>query len=433
MSNIQKLTFNNKRLALGRAVVCFALLPILFSCKKEPIVGDEVQPGSGHSELQVEEGIPVIAYSEFQGPLRSDESISLLGTMNDPYFGTAEASFYTTIEFPGTAITDSAFDGAIADSVYFTFLVESVYGNKSHPQEVHMFRLTEGIDATVDYTSDKQLAHDNAPLAAFTLQFSPTAVPGVQKIALPQAFAQEILDKAGEAFTNQTTFAEWFTGLYVTTVGAAPSAEEKGAVYRINLASEAGLSIYYHTAKDTLALNFDIGSSTPRFNQFFHDYTGSKASENIAMDAGTQQTLFLEGMAGAKVQLEIPELASFVQDQNIINRAVISFEPDASYEAFEPSAQLYLVRVNDDGEMFFLEDLLTNSQRFGGKLVDGRYEFDITRHVQTLVENHQNGQAIKTSFELLTELPAVNGNVANRTVLKGSKNISLKIYYTPVI
>ena len=105
-----------------------------------------------------------------------------------------------------------------------------------------------------------------------------------------------------------------------------------------------------------------------------------------------------------------------------LNKVTLSFdvEDNSLYPAHE---NLSLVRVDTAGNNIFLSDLIAEgTTHFGGGLVDGSYEFNITRYFYNLL----NDPYFTDELYLLASGAAIN---ANRTIIDNS-SIKIIILYS---
>ena len=80
-----------------------------------------------------------------------------------------------------------------------------------------------------------------------------------------------------------------------------------------------------------------------------------------------------------------------------------------------------MVRLDSNNTRFFLEDILEGQSHFGGELTDKTYQFNITKFLQSLVQDEYNSN-------ILILVPTGESVNANRTII--NPNIELKIIYS---
>ena len=103
-------------------------------------------------------------------------------------------------------------------------------------------------------------------LASETLSFGKDSLT---KIKLPNELAQEFVNSDINNFINNTTFIEYFNGLYVYT----DPVSSNGCIYSINLIHPDSKMVMYYN--DSLEYEFLINSKSAIINMYEHDYTNA--------------------------------------------------------------------------------------------------------------------------------------------------------------
>lgn len=101
--------------------------------------------------------------------------------------------------------------------------------------------------------------------------------------------------------------------------------------------------------------------------------------------------------------------------------------------------KLYLLdfeidRASGDTLETLNSDYTFSTSRHGGELSEDEteYVFDVTRQIQKIIESAQSGGNANLGLTLNAQVPVLNGNVAFQSVLQGSDNIVLEIFYTDI-
>ena len=129
-------------------------------------------------------------------------------------------------------------------------------------------------------------------------------------------------------------------------------------------------------------------------------------------------------MAGYKASIALENI-NLIKDSlegKAVNKVTLSFNAnDDSF--YPPHENLSLVRVDNAGNNVFLSDLsIEGATHFGGEYSNGKYEFNITRYFNNLL----NDDAYTNQLYLLASGGAVN---ANRTIIDNS-SIKISILYS---
>jgi hypothetical protein len=142
-------------LAAPLFITVFFIVSSLFfltSCEDPSFVGLEIQPeedrfrvrtsqeNSISSSLWTRDSLPATGYAR-----------SVLGVLNDPLFGQAEASFMTQLVYSGLV---NFGNNPVADSLVLHLRYNGVYGDPQTPQNINVFELSEAIDFQKTYYSN---------------------------------------------------------------------------------------------------------------------------------------------------------------------------------------------------------------------------------------------------------------------------------------
>jgi len=387
----------------------------------------------------------------------------LFGRMEDSYFGITESAAYLqpllSRDLGGEYLDFPLGGEAIIDSIILILPLDSsaVFGDISGTFGVDVFEVTEPIEVDANeagnriYYSNTSFATNPVPLAStsfipsfdsvfvkntstsFTTGNIPLIVPHL-RIPLDPMLGQRFLDQDTMTYVNDSTFLEFFQGLYIKPTGTS------AGLLDLNLnQSWAGMHIFYQEGGDTLKYIMEIGTIGRRLSQYTHEYTGSVVDPFLESSSINDSLLFLQGLQGLLVEFKIPELANLgnkVINQAILELTVASFD-DYDLEAFPPVDQIVAMKRNDEGNLVFIDDVSVASNSleayFGGQPIeqsDGSftYRFNISIHTQYVMD----GSEPETIY--LAIFPRT-GN-PNRVILKGSGATNnpaiLKISFTDI-
>jgi hypothetical protein len=109
-------------LTLFVALIAFA------SCKKLPDIGSSLQPNSSFIKVAFSSNHDIIAETERIDSLSTKAaSLSLVGDLNDPFFGNTNLSFYSQIGLTSNSIKWG--EGATTDSIVLQMVYSGYYGD----------------------------------------------------------------------------------------------------------------------------------------------------------------------------------------------------------------------------------------------------------------------------------------------------------------
>jgi len=365
------------------------------------------------------------AYTYSVDSLRSDKmGRALLGSKVDPVFGTSKADFITQAR-----LSEQKDFGAdpVADSLVLFLLTDGFYGDGETKQILEVYELTKNFYKDSSYYSNLSLEGilNESLIGTTTFQPNDTLV----SVKLDVSIAQEIVDSGN--YEHQEEFLEVFKGLYVTSENVL----EGGGIVNLNLlAFDSKLTIYYHTATDTISYDFVINESSVRINRFSHDYETADVAYRIShLDDSIHDTvIYAMGMGGVYTRIDLSFLESWRDSMPVaINNAEIivglsSYDPFS--EMFPPPEKLELKTMNENNEFILVFDALLGDDYFGGKLDEenGLYHFKITTHLQDFL--------LEKTDDLTIYLFVGNSNISPyRVVLSNGENsnkIQLKLTYS---
>jgi Domain of unknown function (DUF4270) len=380
-----------------------------------------------------------------------------IGKVKDLTFGTYEARAYTELD---SASTYSFATGKI-DSVVFVmgYNVAGVYGDTSNIQKLSLYRLTENMKATSGgiYSSQK-FAVESAPLGA--VEFSPqprtfinqgkglttladTAAQIRIKITDP-SFIQQIGDTSNYLSKDgsKDVFRKWLKGFEIR------AEKETSCMLNMDFGSSAAAitGLYIYSKKDTTkSVSFfkSVSSANIKYSYFKNDYRNAKIEPFLNNQKLSDSLLFLQGMSGTNIKLEIPYIKNL--GKVIINKAELELtikENDNQSDLF-PAMNQILVRtplqdvISDviDGDPTSRTAKFSSSGGYvrvkteGGEKIS-KYIFNISNHLQRMLEGKEGNQ--------LYLVPFFKQENASRVVLYGLNKQSkyrtkINVTYTKIL
>lgn len=399
------------------------------SCKKD----GELNPGFDDGGLAINfvDTFSVTTQVVKEDSLRADLSIyNLLGLYHDPIFGPMSSAIYTQVILTGVNV-DLDSDISTLDSIVLTLDYEALYGDTASPMSINVYELSTALSSSTDYYSNTRTPFYSTPIGSLT--FTPNLEDSVSiafdtikkaphiRVKLNNTFGQTLMngDASGsDDMTNNTTFTEFFKGLYITTtdsVGNTSLAANQGSVVSFNMNSALStVTIYYN---DTSKYDFTINNDGVKYSRFDHNYTGTDIEAHLMNLPSKDTTItYVSTMAGVKTKLEIPNIKNIADGGAVvINKAelVITVENGTEGSFDSPLESISLVGIKENGEVFFLPDFFEGISHFGGGYESGTktYKFNIARHINDLVYGNDgnyglyivgNGSSITTRRSVLT-------------------------------
>lgn len=435
----------------------FLFLIVSFHGCKDPEIGTlEVLPGSETLGLLTNDTSTIISFTQQDDSIRSDEtSLNLLGIYNDPVFGTAIAGIYTQVRLSVENYNFGDPSNVFVDSVVLSLAYSGIYGN-TVPQGFRVFELSESMNKDSMYYSTKTFLMEPSPAGSVSglvpdltdsVNVGGQNEPPQMRIALKNSFGQKLISESGYFFGSNTDFLSKFSGLAILPDTSTAPAAGDGAILYFDLKSPfSRLTVYYsgqkyHSVRPdstepvSKKYEFLINDNCARVNNFAFSRPGISifASDSLAGN----NNIYIQSMAGARAKIKVPFIESFIgKGRIVVNKAEIILKvEDNTTGLFSPHSGLFLTNIDSSGKAGFLLDQFEGDDHYGGTFNSsaGEYVFNITRHMQYLLNNYYEGKDYNNGMFLMGGGKAVN---ASRTILKGnlssSGGIKLKISYTPL-
>ena len=419
----------------------------LSSCEEQSSIGVEVLPAGDLLSVRsvVQKNMKSFTFSE--DSIRTDEaSKSLLGSFTDSLFGNTTVGFaaqFRLYDFPDFGKNPKA------DSVKLYLYYRVVYGDTVTKQKFNVYELESPLDVDSRYTQNIDLRSMSSDLIGEYLykpkikQDSTTKDTFYQLINIPIniSLGEKLINADSMQMINNDVFLEYFKGLYIETEKLTKRGGAILSLETVQLGSFNGSALVLFYSNDSakskaggdtsLIMPYIISNYSARVNRIEHDYTKVPFYSKLNQETVEDSLIYVQANGGLKSRVLIDGLSSWSDSVNIaINKAELIFQIDtisSQIHKFTPPLQMLFTVVDDSGKEFLPKDYVFNPSFYGGGLrKDYTYHFNITQHVQEIID----GNAQNLGFYLT---PAQKNNEANRVVLKGSKSktgIKLIITYS---
>jgi hypothetical protein len=413
-------------------IIIFSLIISVTACKKDDdsSIGDNFLQDSDRINFQ-QKIVDVICSSILTDSIINSNKYAPLGRFYDPKFGFVEGTMAFQIK-PGTAIADfNVFDSI--QSVELQICINSCYGDSLTSQNIDVYKLTTALDAAKTYysnhkinSSDIQLIKNNIPFVYDTSK--------VVRLSLPISFAEELLNiNNASNYESDEKFIEYFKGFYLCSKD--DFATGGGIFTTLPTNEKTKLVITYKSDGVEKTISFKTDTKLKSVSMLTRDYSYAiQEIQDAIADTSNHQICYIQGLGGVQTKLNFSNLNSEFSDKNIsINRAklTIHIKNIDDIENYPSPKNLYLVRLDDVGNQYLIQDLLSNSL----SIYDGTYHsneqvytFNITTEVQSMLKTN--------NFYNLYLIPSPERNCMSphRVCLFGNSNdenkIQLEIYYS---
>ncbi len=405
----------------------FLLLFFVFtSCKKKDSAAgkDLMNPEDLLNSAQVDT-FTLNTFSIAEDSLISDNpAYAVLGSYNDPKFGTVNANFYTQLRLSGLNPNFGDVSTITIDSVMLGLEYAGFYGEFSS-QKVEVYEMTEAINIDSVYYSFSTKTTTSTDLVepgygTFTPDPEGITVIGSDtvdtqlRIKLKNALGTQLINEAasgGTNFTSNENFLSYFKGLHVRVNNASQLAG-KGGVFYFNLNDPLSkMTVYYTQDGSQKTFDFLINSECADFNHVDIDNTG-KPVQNVIDNPSSGQVEYYSQAFKSRAVVKMAGL------KNLPTNAIIH------------KAELILPIQYQTGAKYLPPDELSVSAMINGKLsgigVFGLYDYafkhytvDVRNYMQALV----SGQ-ISTDELILS--PRLFITSAERVVFNGPNSTNKK-------
>jgi hypothetical protein len=389
----------------------------IVSCEGDPTkIGSELLPSSDFVLTKSIDTLSVRSYTMYDDSIRSDHpSVSYLGEIYDPYFGTTTAGFVTQIRLK-PEWDDLSFT---IDSVklILNLLDVKIKGDNDVIHSLKISEISEQIYTDKEYYSNKEV-----PLTGYSLDniilpaLKPDTINNLE-IKLPISFGEYLTRDTARLFhnNNKPDFREFFKGLYFQMNSASdPLLVSLSLNYQNTGYYNNYIVLFMHdeaAVQKTFYFILDAKNTNAAYNKISHDFTTADPAKRIQhINDGFRDTLsYLQYLNGVYTRIEIPGLETMKNnpafDNIAINKARLSVPIHSDGDLYNLSnapSNLYLRYTNAEGVKDMVPDFFVDQYHlfFDGQIdtLAGKYNFNLAGFVQKYLEDAANG--IKPELEI---------------------------------
>jgi len=146
------------------------LVFVVSSCKKDPYqVGINLLPPSDTLNVKTSDTASFVAYSVLQDSVRTDETtLSLLGSLMDPVYGSTTAGLYMQYRLSAEAPDFGTNPGL--DSIVLMLPYGTIYGDTNALQTLKVYEISKDFYYDSVYYSNQSVETYGIPLANYTFK-----------------------------------------------------------------------------------------------------------------------------------------------------------------------------------------------------------------------------------------------------------------------
>jgi hypothetical protein len=389
----------------------FLFLFLFSSCSKDPIsIGDEIVGSDKKLESATFHNFSI--YSIDLGSIEAANGDScILGHLNDTVTGNRKAELLIEM-----IAENHLSDSANIDSIVLYLAYTGKVGNTSTTPTVHLVNSSFPEDSKSDF--------DPAGLTTKEISLSSFIDDNnMQQLSIPLDSSDLI------PYLTEGELLPLFIQ-YRDEPGLGD-----GALYTIDFFSEKShLTVYYkNNSGESDSLFYKIRMSSKRYSLFSNDYSTSRINDVLNDTIQTHNTGYIQGMAGPRLLVEInkntiKEIAGYKK----INQAILSI-PLKSNANTSPLSFLMANTTLLEGQEVIIADapVFTSESYSKGHLTDGVYKFNITMHINNVIENHASNQLFFYPVIKIEKRYYYNFVTSKTSVIDGS-GIKLDIVYSNI-
>ncbi|MES2417812.1 MAG: DUF4270 domain-containing protein [Bacteroidota bacterium] len=439
------------------------------SCENTSTIGLEIDPG------KAVEGNLIDTISITSRTMMDDDAITYglnrhpLGILNDPIFGTTEASIAMSVGLP-TQEYSFGKDAIIDSAVLVLNYSSEFYGDSTKNYSIDVHQLSSNLNDAPSYLSAQTYATNNTLIGNKTGRLFPntkykitdivsddkdtlkTVTPQI-RIKLANDFIQNnILNLTAADLKSDVSFGNAFKGLHVQVNKAASTAN--GMMFIDFATTNSSLSLYYRKADsvtngiDTVNAVFPISTTTNAIAATIkHNYSGTPIATQLNNPNQQYAVTYLQPMSGLRNKITFPYLAKFTENigKIVVNKAelVIDLSAGTDTNPFNGAPRLSLYKYDIAEKRTNVEVNDTSPEAIGGYYdsIKKQYIFNLTVYIQNLISgktvDYGTYLAPIPTNEFLTT-PSLT-SAARAVIAAYKKNpgtgdnvMKLNIYYTKV-
>ncbi len=389
---------------LFKSLITLVVFAIIFSCSKSTFVG---------SDLFVPESIELFFKDDFEitaKTIKTDSVVTfdllsymsslICGKIEDPVFGTSEAEIYIDLHVasdypPFNYIESGSVKEVIIDSVVLVLGYDpaTFYGDStvSHDVEVSLLQRELIFKDTVYSNFSPAVTSTILGRKTFVPNYSDsikvveagdtttTAYSQMLRIRLDNSFAEAMVADTSLINTD-TKFVKYAPGLRIKST---PNGNSFWGIDTGKTATAPYNSIIIYYTKGLEKLSYRIFVDGERTNYFKNDYVSSQIEPFFGSEEKGDSLLFMQGMAGPDIEINIPALADPFYNDFLINKAELEFFvlEDENSSLFDPLESVVLYRYDSFGKAIVTEDVyiafsVLQDESFDGllknRIIDGK-------------------------------------------------------------
>ena len=335
----------------------------------------------------------ILSFSIKEDSISARGNYNLLGVINDPYFGKSEASFYMQILLPSNNIEINPLEGTNY-SLELSLPYHDSYGDTLHNIEASVYEINENIGSSdtiseVFSTQDFDFNPNQIATKTFNSNEISDSIQWGNETVSPRLIidlseGNLINNLINADMSSNETFVETFKGLYINS----NNTENTGCITYFNTSSpNCFLRLSYTDINQELqVIDFPVGSSSNRLNNFKHDYSNSFVNDFLETGSPLDSIIYLQSMGGICAEINLNFLENFSDSGYVVSNAILNLPvyQDNTNNLFYPPG--YLVLTDFNNEDVAIEGVVGGIYNSS----DDKYTFVLTDHIQKIISQNHN-------------------------------------------
>ncbi len=399
---------------MNKIIYVLLLLIVLFqsACIKSSVIGgdilkdDEINVDFSDTSTLKARTIINDSFKVYPNFLES----YILGQFHDENFGDAKASIYCDFQYLGS-IPEANITNV--DSVVLTMVLDTsmINGDKNANHTISIYELDEGIyldrdsiysNEEIKYNSQKLGQKEIFPIIDSVTVIEPKNDTVVYKeqvrISLDKNLGIRLLSDTNN-LKSDTLLKTMFKGIYIES---NISNSSMLSLKRLSSGNKYATRIdVYYTLNDTL--NRSTFTYDNIVNHFNHNYSSAKIKDYFDDFEKGNELLFVQGMDGTEVEVDIPYL-EFLKGKNINKAELVLYVVGGNETLVSSPKRLVTKYLNDNGNLELIEDYIfpkdvrnTDSNIYFGYKIKSKengkelskYIVNITMHLKQLLKDEK--------------------------------------------
>lgn len=411
------------RKGLFLSATFFLMVLVSVGCKKKITqLGENVVP----SEDLINSG-GVDTFSIVTSSYRTDSVQSsnrffgILGSCNDPEFGTINSEIYTQFRLINTSPTFDLANITI-DSVVLSLDYSGVYGSPGN-QTIEVYEITdsEPLSDTATYYTSTTFATSATNLVlpgtevmyldpnAITFDDT-TQVDPQLRIFLDPNLALQLFTEANmnpATFADNDAFLTYFKGLKIKTNNGAQASGDGGLFYFDLNDADSKMRVHYTDNGVARIYDFVINSNCADFNHI--DFNEDIDVTNVINNPALGQSTYYAQSFRSRAIVKIPGLTSLPKNAIVHNATMVLPAQYQTGQPFEPGTELSVALFSSETDSTLISDGSTLGLYNSGNKT---FTINLRNYVQRIV----SGELENTGFVVS---PLLFSNTMDRVVFNG--------------